>query len=145
MSSTEPASAPGTSPDPSVSEGPPSLYEQFGGHAAFKQLTEEFYRQVAADPDFAAMYPEEDLEPARKRLEMFLEQYWGGPAAYQQQRGHPRLRMRHHPFRIDPTARQKWLDAMRTALDTLDLPPMLDGLMWDYFERAAFAMTNTPG
>ena len=123
----------------------PSLYEQIGGHEAFQRLTREFYSRVAADPEFAAMYPEEDLEPARVRLEMFLEQYFGGPTTYGQLRGHPRLRMRHAPFRIDSAARQTWLRFMRESLDTLELPPMLDGLMWDYFQRAAVAMTNTPG
>lgn len=132
--------------EPAAGSGrPPSLFEQFGGHPAFERLTTEFYRRVAADPEFAAMYPEEDLEPARRRLQLFLEQYWGGPGTYQAERGHPRLRMRHLPFRIDAAARQKWLDAMRAAQDTLELPPMLDGLLWDYFERAAHAMTNTPG
>ncbi|WP_129658521.1 globin [Rothia halotolerans] len=130
---------------PASSRPSPSLYEQIGGHAAFHRLTTEFYGRVAADPEFAAMYPEEDLEPARVRLEMFLEQYFGGPTTYGEQRGHPRLRMRHAPFRIDAAARQKWLRCMRESLDVLELPPMLDGLMWDYFERAARAMTNTPG
>lgn len=123
----------------------PSLYEQIGGHPAFHRLTTVFYDQVAADPEFAAMYPEEDLEPARRRLEMFLEQYFGGPTTYGQQRGHPRLRLRHQPFRIDTAARQTWLQYMRHALDQLELPPLLDGMVWDYFERAAHAMTNAPG
>ncbi|MCP3425772.1 globin [Rothia sp. AR01] len=126
-------------------EPSPSLYEQIGGHAAFQRLTTEFYSRVAADPGFAAMYPEADLEPARVRLEMFLEQYFGGPGTYGELRGHPRLRMRHAPFRIDAAARRTWLRCMRESLDVLELPPMLDGLVWDYFERAAHAMTNTPG
>ncbi|WP_443094631.1 globin [Rothia koreensis] len=122
-----------------------SLYDQIGGHEAFHQLTTEFYDRVAADPDFRALYPEDDLEPARERLEMFLEQYLGGPSTYGHRRGHPRLRMRHAPFAIDSWARETWLKYMRESMDTLHLPPLLDGMMWDYFERAARAMTNTPG
>ncbi|MGK4064913.1 globin [Rothia sp. HC945] len=122
-----------------------SPYDQIGGHEAFHQLTTEFYNRVAADPDFRALYPEDDLEPARERLEMFLEQYFGGPSTYGHRRGHPRLRMRHAPFAIDSWARETWLKYMRESMDTLHLPPLLDGMMWDYFERAARAMTNTPG
>lgn len=150
--SSSPASPGGSDPSDSVSSGSepsggpaPSLYDQIGGHAAFHRLTTQFYDRVAADPDFSAMYPEEDLEPARLRLEMFLEQYFGGPAEYGRRRGHPRLRMRHAPFAIDTAARNTWLRFMRESLDALDLPPMLDGLVWDYFQRAAVAMTNTPG
>lgn len=122
-----------------------SPYESMGGHDAFVRLTTEFYDRVAVDPDFRALYPEDDLEPARERLEMFLEQYFGGPATYGRRRGHPRLRMRHAPFEIDSWARETWLKYMREALDTLELPPLLDGMVWDYFDRAAHAMTNTPG
>lgn len=77
------------------------MYEQLGGHPAIQRLTTEFYRRVENDPDFKALYPESDLEPARRRLEMFLEQYFGGPTTYSKERGHPRLRMRHAPFTID--------------------------------------------
>lgn len=141
---------PSSSPEPlepadEPAPDPRSLYAQLGGHAAFRTLTTEFYDRVAADPDFRALYPEEDLEPARRRLEMFLEQYFGGPSTYGQERGHPRLRMRHHPFRIDSWARETWLRYMRESLDVLELPPLQDGLVWDYFQRAALAMTNTPG
>ena len=89
------------------------------------------------------MYPEEDLGPAERRLRMFLEQYWGGPDTYQQERGHPRLRMRHFPFKIGPKAKQAWLDAMRKAVDSLQLSPMDDGELWSYLDRAAHAMQNS--
>ncbi|ROZ64792.1 globin [Kocuria soli] len=119
-----------------------SFYDQIGGHATFKKLVHEFYRGVAADPEFRAMYPEQDLAPAERRLRMFLEQYWGGPTTYSEERGHPRLRMRHIPFRIDSRARDMWLKHMRAAVDTLDLSPLHEGILWDYLERAAHSLVN---
>ena len=74
---------------------------------------------------------------------MFLEQYWGGPTTYSQERGHPRLRMRHAPFPVAPDARDRWLRHMRDAVDSLGLDPQLKALLWDYLERAAFSMVNT--
>lgn len=119
-----------------------SFYDQVGGEETFRKLTAEFYAQVEADPEFKAMYPEEDLGPAEERLRLFLIQYWGGPTDYSQLRGHPRLRARHMPFRIDAAARDLWLKYMRNAMDTLELPPLHYDTMWDYFERAARAMQN---
>jgi len=78
-----------------------------------------------------------------ERLTMFLEQYWGGPGTYSEQRGHPRLRMRHLPFKVNPDARDRWLAHMRAAVDSLDLPPLAEETLWDYLQRAAFAMVNT--
>ena len=89
------------------------------------------------------MYPEEDLAPAERRLNMFLQQYWGGPDTYQQERGHPRLRMRHAPYRIGPQAKAAWLGHMRRAVDSLKLSPLDEGELWDYLERAATSMLNT--
>ncbi|WP_310175748.1 globin [Enteractinococcus fodinae] len=119
-----------------------SFYEQVGGEPTFRKLAAEFYKQVDADPEFKAMYPEEDLGPAEDRLRMFLIQYWGGPTDYSQQRGHPRLRARHMPYHIDSQARDTWLKFMRNAMDTLELSPLHDETMWDYFQRAARAMQN---
>ena len=76
----------------------PTFYERMGGAPVFEQIVAEFYRGVANDPVLRALYPETDLGPAERRLRMFLEQYWGGPTTYQQERGHPRLRMRHLPL-----------------------------------------------
>ncbi|GAA2024957.1 globin [Agromyces tropicus] len=121
----------------------PSFYEQVGGHETFARLVHEFYRGVADDPVLRPMYPEQDLGPAEERLLMFLEQYWGGPTTYGERRGHPRLRMRHLPFTVNPDARDRWLAHMRAAVDTLDLPPVLETTLWDYLQRAAFAMVNT--
>lgn len=119
-----------------------SFYDQVGGEPTFRKLTAEFYQQVAEDAEFRAMYPEEDLGPAEERLRLFLIQYWGGPTDYSQLRGHPRLRARHMPFHIDAQARDTWLKFMRNAMDTLDLSPLHDDAMWDYFQRAARAMQN---
>ena len=119
-----------------------SFYHQVGGEPTFHKLTAEFYRQVADDPEFKAMYPEDDLGPAEERLRLFLIQYWGGPTDYSQLRGHPRLRARHMPFHIDAQARDTWLKFMRNAMDTLDLAPLHYDTMWDYFQRAARAMQN---
>ncbi|GAA4779028.1 hypothetical protein GCM10025784_29300 [Citricoccus nitrophenolicus] len=120
-----------------------TFYDQVGGHETFVQLARVFYEQVAADPEFRAMYPEKDLGPAEERLRMFLEQYWGGPKTYGEQRGHPRLRMRHMPYTIDFAARDTWLRHMRTAVDSLQLPPLLHDTLWDYLERAAHSMVNS--
>ncbi|MFJ3488466.1 globin [Leifsonia aquatica] len=121
----------------------PSFYEQVGGHETFRRLVDAFYRGVAADPVLKPMYPEEDLGPAAERLTLFLEQYWGGPGTYSAERGHPRLRMRHMPFRVNPDARDRWLAHMRAAVDELGLPPLQEETLWSYLERAAFAMVNT--
>jgi hemoglobin len=121
------------------------LYDRVGGHDTFVRLVAEFYRGVESDPPLRALYPEDDLGPAAERLRMFLEQYWGGPTTYSQQRGHPRLRMRHMPFAVDSWARDTWLRHMRAALDTLELSPLHDGILWDYLDRAAHAMINRPG
>jgi hemoglobin len=121
----------------------PTFYDQIGGRAFFEKLITEFYRGIANDPVLRPMYPEEDLRPATERFIMFLEQYWGGPGTYSEQRGHPRLRMRHQPFKVNFDARDRWLGHMRDALDTFDLPPLQRETLWDYLDRAAHAMVNT--
>jgi hemoglobin len=118
------------------------LYNRIGSEG-FEKLTRTFYDLVAKDPLLQPMYPEKDLEPARVRLQLFLEQYWGGPDSYQQLRGHPRLRMRHAVFTIGPKARDAWLSHMRVAVDSLDLSEIDQAMLWDYLERAAHAMLNT--
>lgn len=120
-----------------------SFYDQVGGHDTFRRLVDEFYRGVAADPVLKPMYPEDDLGPAAERLTLFLEQYWGGPGTYSEQRGHPRLRMRHVPFKVNPDARDRWLSHMRHAVEQLGLPPLQEETLWSYLERAAHAMVNT--
>ena len=122
---------------------PDTFYAAVGGEETFRRLVDAFYSGVAADPVLRAIYPEDDLGPAAERLRMFLVQYWGGPSTYQQQRGHPRLRMRHAPFVIGPHERDAWLHHMRHAVDVLELAPELDKMLWDYLERAAFFMVNS--
>lgn len=126
-----------------MTDTPMSFYDEVGGHETFRQLVDVFYAGVADDPVLAPMYPEEDLAPAAERLLMFLEQYWGGPTTYSQRRGHPRLRMRHAPFHVNPDARDRWLTHMRAAVDSLELAPVHETTLWDYLERAAHAMVNT--
>ncbi len=129
-------------PDSAAHRGD-SFYDVVGGHDTFDRLVREFYRGVADDPVLAAMYPEEDLGPAADRLRLFLEQYWGGPSTYSESRGHPRLRMRHAPYKVNPDARDRWLRHMRVAVDSLGLAPLHHAQLWDYLERAAHSMLNT--
>ncbi|MCU1583991.1 MAG: globin [Microbacteriaceae bacterium] len=121
-----------------------SFYEHIGGRPTFEKLVRAFYDGIRTDPVLLPMYPEQpDLEGAIQRLTGFLEQYWGGPGTYSEQRGHPRLRMRHQPFRVNPDARDRWLLHMRSAVDGLGLSPLDDATLWAYLDRAAHAMVNT--
>jgi hemoglobin len=120
-----------------------SFYDEIGGRGTFEKLVRAFYAGVATDPVLVEMYPEEDHEGAIQRLTGFLEQYWGGPGTYSEQRGHPRLRMRHMPFKVNPDARDRWLAHMRVAVDSLELAPLQDATLWGYLDRAAHAMVNT--
>ena len=121
-----------------------SFYEEIGGEAFFTDLVSQFYAQVAVDPILRPMYPETDLKAAALRLQWFLEQYWGGPSTYQENRGHPRLRMRHAEFHINIAAHDAWLKAMRTAVDGVEIKPELKTQLWSYLEMAAAAMVNQP-
>src|SRR4051812_28363900 len=96
-----------------------TFYEAVGGKEVFDRLVSRFYAGVAEDPVLRPLYPEQDLGPAAERLRMFLVQYWGGPRTYSEQRGHPRLRMRHAPFAIGERERDAWLHRMRVAVDSL--------------------------
>jgi len=122
-----------------------TYYDDFGGHETFDKLVREFYRGVAEDEPLRALYPEEDLGPAQERLRMFFEQYWGGPTTYSEQRGHPRLRMRHVPFQVTPDMRDRWLLHMMNAVDTLELSAENDDRLRDYLTRAAYSLVNAPG
>ena len=120
-----------------------ALYDRIGGHETFVRLVAEFYRGVADDPPVRALYPEEDLGPAAERLQLFLEQYWGGPHTYSETRGHPRLRIRHAPFAVTPDMRDRWLAHMDAALDSLGLPEPELGEFREYVTRAAAFMINS--
>jgi hemoglobin len=135
------ASSPGRAADPAT------FYEAVGGAETFQRLVATFYREVAADEILRPLYPEEDLRPAERRLRMFLEQYWGGPRTYSDERGHPRLRMRHMPFRVGPIERDAWLRCMRIAVDEIGSDVMDDEhrrALLDYLEMAANSLVNSP-
>ena len=119
-----------------------SFYDEVGGHATFERLVARFYAAVRTDPVLAPLYPQDDWEGAETRLRGFLEQYWGGPTTYSDERGHPRLRMRHAPFAIGPAERDAWLRHMRDAVDSLDLTPEQDETLWAYMTMAAHSMQN---
>ncbi|MED7950229.1 globin [Kitasatospora sp. NPDC058201] len=122
-----------------------TFFEQVGGEPTFRRLVHRFYQGVAGDELLRPMYPEEDLGPAEERFTLFLMQYWGGPRTYSDQRGHPRLRMRHVPFRVDRAAHDAWLKHMRVAVDELALPADAERQLWDYLTYAAASMINTEG
>jgi hemoglobin len=125
-----------------VTTPPENFYEAVGGYETFHKIVARFYEEVANDPVLRPMYPEEDLGPAEERFRLFLQQYWGGPRTYSERRGHPRLRMRHAPFRVGIAERDAWLHRMRDAMDEIGLPAEYDATMWDYFVRAADFMVN---
>ena len=122
-----------------------TFYDAVGGHETFRRLIAAFYRRVETDPVIRPLYPEEDLGPAAERLRMFLEQYWGGPRTYSEERGHPRLRMRHAGWRIGEREREAWLSHMRVAVDELELDPAAEKALWDYLVMAAYSMVNDAG
>jgi hemoglobin len=121
-----------------------NVYEAAGGAETFKLLVERFYSRVEGDSLLRPLYPEEDLASATVHLTLFLIQYWGGPSTYNEQRGHPRLRMRHQPFAIGKAERDAWLGHMRAAVDSLDVVPAVRKALLDYFETASTAMINRP-
>ena len=120
-----------------------SFYAAVGGHETFQRIVDAFYEGVAADDVLRPMYPEEDLGPANERMVMFLEQYWGGPTTYSERRGHPRLRARHMPHKVNPLARDRWITHMTAAVRSAGLSPLHESEMLDYVERAAHSMLNT--
>lgn len=120
-----------------------TFYDAVGGEETFRRIVARFYQEVAADDVLRPIYPEEDLGPAEERLRLFLMQYWGGPHTYSEQRGHPRLRMRHAPFKIGPIERDAWLRCMRIAVDEQNLPEPYRAQLWEYLEMAAQSMLNS--
>jgi len=120
-----------------------SDFEDFGGKNFFVNLVTDFYKGVKEDQILRPMYPEDDFDGAIERLSLFLMQYWGGPSTYSEQRGHPRLRMRHMPFAIDFKARDAWLTHMQSALKNQYLNSELETKIWNYLSMAANSMVNT--
>jgi hemoglobin len=120
-----------------------SIFEEAGGMPFFEALVDRFYEGVEVDAELLAIYPDrDDLAGARRRLSLFLAQYWGGPTAYNDLRGQPRLYLRHLPFAIDPAARDRWLTHMRAAVAHMDPPPHVAVRLLQYFDMAAEAMRN---
>jgi hemoglobin len=120
-----------------------TIYGAAGGMPFFEALVGAFYAGVEADPVLLRLYPDPtDLGPARRRLTLFLAQYWGGPTTYSDERGHPRLRARHFPFEIGPDERDHWLAAMRAAIERVAPSPVVRQELERYFGMAAEAMRN---
>ncbi|OQO89455.1 globin [Saccharomonospora piscinae] len=122
---------------------PGSFYDAVGGEETFRKLVARFYAEVAEDEVLRPLYPEQDLGPAEERLRLFLMQYWGGPHTYSDRRGHPRLRMRHMPFKIGPIERDAWLRAMRIAVDECGITEPHRTQLWNYLEMAAHSLMNS--
>jgi hemoglobin len=120
-----------------------NFYQAVGGEDVFRRIIARFYEEVSRDEVLRPLYPEEDLGPAEERLRLFLMQYWGGPHTYSERRGHPRLRMRHAPFRIGPIERDAWLRCMRTAVDEEKLSDEHRKQLWAYLEMAANSLMNS--
>lgn len=138
---------PGTEPQETT------FFERVGGQPFFDRLVDVFYEGVAVDPVLLPLYPDQhDLAPARRRLALFLGQYWGGPMTYSDERGHPRLRMRHMPFTVGPLERDRWLHHMTHAVDvaTRDISDEDECLdvqrtLLQYFVPAAEHLRNDTG
>jgi len=118
-------------------------FEVFGGKEFFSSLVKDFYQEIITDPILKPMYPEDDIDGAIERLTLFLMQYWGGPTTYSDQRGHPRLRMRHAQFTIDFKARDAWLKNMEIALVKQNISDENRTKLWNYLMMAADSMVNT--
>jgi hemoglobin len=124
-----------------------TFYEAVGGAETFHKLVAKFYEEVARDEILRPLYPEEDLGPAERHFRMFLEQYWGGPRTYSDERGHPRLRMRHVPFKVGPLERDAWLRCMHIAIASIDTKTLDDEhrkAFTDYVDMAAASLVNSP-
>ncbi len=119
-----------------------TFYEEVGGEPFFNDFVSQFYARAATHPILLPMYPEKDMHGAALRLKMFLEQYWGGPGTYSEERGHPRLRMRHAGFHIDLAARDAWLSCALAALDGMEMKEHHRGQLREYLEMAAHGMVN---
>jgi len=117
----------------------------FIGQEGFQRLVAAFYRQIPADDILGPMYPAHDLEGAEQRLRDFLIFRFGGPPVYIEQRGHPRLRMRHMPFAIGQKARDRWFQLMQRALDEAQLPPEVRKIFDAFFESTTTFLINRPG
>jgi hemoglobin len=121
-----------------------NFYERVGGSDTFADLVSQFYARVSMDPILKPMYPDPDMRAAAERLQMFLEQYWGGPSTYSELRGHPSLRARHGIFHIASPERDAWLSCMQGAIEGLTIEPELKEELWEYMQMAAHSLVNQP-
>ncbi len=128
---------------PGIGPRPPA-FERWGGYPFFEALVDRFYEGVATDPVLRPMYPDDLAEPSR-HLALFLAQFWGGPTTYQEERGHPRLRMRHAPFPITSEAAERWLGHMTAAVDAAGMADDDRAELLDYLTMAARTMVNAEG
>ena len=128
-------------PEVMMIENELSIYDFAGGDPTFRQLVDVFYAKVEADDLLRTLFPD-DLEPGKNWQFLFLTQYFGGPRRYADERGHPRLRMRHMPFAIDRNARERWLHYMLEAVDEVGIDEPARSMMRSYFERASEMMIN---
>jgi len=119
----------------------PTIFETLGGAATFERIVARFYEGVDSDPVLRPLYPD-DLTQSKRDLALFLMQYFGGPATYSQERGHPRLRMRHMPFAIGQAERDAWMRHMTAAVEAEHLEPALRDVLLNYFDRTATFMMN---
>jgi hemoglobin len=118
-----------------------TVYDQIGGDETFRRLVDAFYARVEQDPVLRPLVPA-DLAEGKEHQFLFLSQYWGGPARYAEQRGHPRLRMRHFPFAIGQRERDAWVGHMLAAIDEVGIPEPARSQMIEYFDRAGTFMIN---
>ncbi len=130
------------SSEPAPIESLRDIYTFVGGMPAFERIVDAFYRRVEADVLLRPMYPS-DLVEARRHLALFLAQYFGGPEEYSAERGHPRLRLRHQPFKIGLAERNAWLANMLAALDEAEVHPAAKALMTAYFEDTSLFLMNS--
>lgn len=133
-----------------VHDTAPTLFFRVGGMPFFEALVDAFYDGVATDEVLLPLYPEQpDLTGARRRLTLFLAQYWGGPTTYMEERGHPRLRMRHFPFHVGPLERDRWLVHMAAAVERVgaefSTPDDITAELMAYFVPAAEHLRNDSG
>jgi len=119
-----------------------TVYEAAGGSPFFVELVERFYARVECDPVLRPLYPD-DLSASKAHLTGFLVQYWGGPTTYSDERGHPRLRMRHVRFGIGSAQRDAWYQAMSASVVEADLPIEIERRLLDYFAMAADHLVNS--
>ena len=118
-----------------------TIFEAAGGAIVFERIVANFYDGLSQDPILRPLYPA-DLSESKQAMSLFLIQYFGGTATYSQQRGHPRLRMRHLPFSIGQAERDAWMKHMKAAVEFENLKPEISSAMMDYFERTATFMMN---